>query len=90
MLVGIALGAFGVYGITSTMRSAVRDEKSRLEAERGRLNQLRQELSTKQKEIDRFNSQVVSYNELTEENKILKRDLQNVDVRTYPETSDSL
>lgn len=91
LVIGIFLGAFSVIAYVLATLGRFKNEKKELQAERERLDQLRRllhensEASRRESqkisaEREEFENKVITYAELENENQILKRDLQNIDV----------
>ncbi len=83
-VIGVTIGAVCVFAALLNLRAELRAEKRRQEADETRLEKgLRDVASTRQeldKQINELAGRAVSYEELRQENTILKRDLQNIDV----------
>lgn len=90
-IVGLLVGAGALFAILLDRQNKVRKERRRLEQETQRLNdsldevnQRRREFSEESAQLKRlqqeFEQRVISFSELHDENAILKRDLQNIDV----------
>jgi hypothetical protein len=91
-LIGMILGAAGFWFILERKRREISAAQATLDATRTENRaaaaanaQARDQLVTYRKELERskaeFDSQIVSYRRLTDENEILRRDLRNVDIQ---------
>jgi hypothetical protein len=91
LLLGIVAGGVSVFAALEARRRSLRDEKSKVDAQaiqndaslaklKAKEEELTEDVARLDKERAAFDSRVVSYDELQQENTILKRDLQNVDV----------
>jgi hypothetical protein len=82
--IGAVAGSICVFAILMDMRRKLREQKTEQDAQQKKIENTLQDLKTKHQQVDRqtaeLSAQVVSYRELNEENAILKRDLQNIDV----------
>jgi len=90
-ILGLLIGAACVFAVTYEMRKRLREQKTQqyvqgrqLEDGLAKVRAAQHELDARTAHLDKsereFRSRVVSYDELQNENTILKRDLQNVDV----------
>lgn len=88
---GVLVGAASLFGILIQRESRLRSERSELQEETKRIAEahkaadrrqqgLTREATRLKAEQEQFEVRVISYKELQDENTILKRDLQNVDV----------
>lgn len=91
LLFGILAGGISVFAILVTRRGRLQDREVQVQAQELRANQLILEAETHRLELAEqykalkearaeFDGRAVSYNELAQENAILKHDLQNIDV----------
>jgi len=90
-LIGVAIGVLSMFFILAQTRGRLADQKHSLHTDREKLEQDLQAARTRQQELGRqttrlqahqeeFDARVISYKELQDENALLKRDLQNIDV----------
>lgn len=88
---GVLLGAGAMFAILLEKQSRLRSERSKVNEEHHRLKEAREAVRRAQQVIteetsrlktqqDQFDSRVIRYGELQDENALLKRDLQNIDV----------
>jgi hypothetical protein len=91
-LVGMAGGAFCVYMLTEGRRKSLAEQKSEQEARSQSISDSLQKLREREERYDQavtqlkaarteFDARAVPYNELQDENTILKRDLRNIIVQ---------
>ncbi len=90
-VIGIIIGAGSVFAIVLEKQRRVNHQKREQAAKQKTIRETIQALKTQREELTqrdvmlkdrqgKFDAQVVSYSELQDENTILKRDLQNIDV----------
>ena len=90
-LIGLVIGAGSVFAILIERQRRVNQQKKEQEAKEKTIRETIQALKAQREELThrevtlkdrqgKLDAQVVSYSELQEENAILKRDLQNIDV----------
>lgn len=90
-VIGVAVGAGSVFALLLERHRWISHQKKRQDAQERVIREARQRLDTARDELARqaamlkdqqarFDARVVSYSELADENAILKRDLQNIDV----------
>jgi hypothetical protein len=79
-LLGILAGGVSVFALTEVTRSRLRARRRSLDTLAEELKREQQDLDARHAEYQSFSTQMVSYEELQDENAILKRDLQNIDV----------
>lgn len=90
-LSGVLLGAGAIYVILLNKQAAIKQEQQRLRNESTRLDTMAATLRSRQQELAAVETQTkiellkletrkIKYTELEDENRILKRDLQNIDV----------
>lgn len=91
LLLGMLAGGISVFAVLEARRRNLREQRHQLEAQAKHLEQAIPELKAKEQELEQhstrlrarqaeFEARAVSYAELQDENTILKRDLQNIDV----------
>ncbi|MCK5113901.1 MAG: GIY-YIG nuclease family protein [Phycisphaerae bacterium] len=80
LFIGLVGGGLCVWLYIQGIRLKLKEQKRQQDKQVQRIQATLQGIKAKQLEFDQFAAKVVSYNELASENKILKRDLQNVDV----------
>lgn len=91
LLLGIIGGGVSVFVSLELRRRSVNEQKRQQDAEAQRIQKTLEEIEARQRELDQqaqrlktdqteFEARAVTYRELQDENTILKRDLQNVDV----------
>ena len=90
-LLGVIAGAVSVFALLDIRRRSVQEQKRRLDGEAKQVHESLSEIKAKEQELGQqagrlkakqaeIEARVVSYRELQDENAILKRDLQNIDV----------
>lgn len=91
MLVGLMVGAGGLYAVMHKLRKSLAEERKKQEARAIQLRDAAHQIKARQQELGtlearlnslqaELDSRVISYRELTDENSILKRDLLNIDM----------
>ncbi len=86
-VVGCGLGVLFVLFFVHQERKQLKDGQNKLHLDKASVEELRQELFLKEQElrrtVERTLGRAVAYEELQNENTILKRDLQNIDVTLH-------
>ena len=80
MLLGVFGGGISVYMALQVKRRKLDEQKRQQDADEQRIKRTLNEIEGFKAEQAEFEARVISFRELQDENTILKRDLQNVDV----------
>jgi hypothetical protein len=100
LLIGIIAGAISVFAALQTMHRNLKERQRQLDAQGERIREGNKRLKAAQQELNQrieslkaeqstFEARVIAYKELQDENAILKRDLQNIDVNLWKLQLDS-
>ena len=90
-VMGLVAGGFCVFMLLANQRKGVEQQKRTQDAQRKKIKEVLRQIEARQKDMARqkaqlgaqqkeFTARFVSYKELQDENVLLKRDLQNIDV----------
>lgn len=80
VLLGLLVGGAGVFFALARQRKTLAEAKKQRDSQRQEISQVLEDIRLREQKLHEFEIRVVTYNELQEENAILKRDLRNAAV----------
>ncbi len=75
VLLGLLIGVAGMYFALARQRKALAAAKQHRDAQHQEISEVLEDIRLREQKLHEFEIRVVTYNELQEENAILKRDL---------------
>jgi multidrug resistance efflux pump len=80
VLLGLLGGGAGVFVALARQRRSLAEAKKQRESQHKEISEILEDIRLREQKLHEFEIRVVTYNELQEENAILKRDLRNAAV----------